>query len=136
LAHQVASAEPGVALLEHVAQNLVLVLAGRGIALEAVSRPLRIVADPPEPLARLVRIAALAESLCVADRLLMLDVEAHHGDREAVRDEPRHAPDGALLALEIEDVHVAFGRAVELENVRDAESRLKLAPEVGAKPVA
>ena len=72
----------------------------------------------------------------VAHRLLLLDVVAHHRDRKAMRDEPRHAADRARLALEIEDVHVAFGRAVELEDQRDAEAVLELVPQIGPQPVA
>ncbi len=109
-------------------QDLVLVLVGRGIALEAVARPLRVVDDASDHLARFVGVAALAEALGIAHRLLVLDVETHYRDREAVRDEPGHASDRALLTLEIEDVHVAFGRPVELQDVRDAEPGLELRP--------
>src|SRR4029078_1094209 len=98
--------------------------------LEAVSRPRRIVDDAPDHLARFVWVATLAEAFGVSHRLLGLDLGAHHRGREAVRDEPRHATDRARLALEVEDVHVAFGRPVELENVRDVESGLELTPQV------
>ena len=109
----------------------------RGIALEAVARLRRIVDDRADHLARL-RLASqrIAEAVGVAHRLLALDVEAHHRDRKAVRDEPRHAADRARLALEIEHGHVAFGRAVEFQDVRDAEARLELLPHVGAQAVA
>ena len=73
---QVAGAEPQVAFLEHVAKNLRLGLGGRGVALEAVSRPIGIVDDPADHFTRFVRRTAFAETGGVADRLLALDVVA------------------------------------------------------------
>src|SRR5262245_5931579 len=79
-AHQVAGAKPDVALFEYVTQDLVLVLRACGVSLETVARPGGVVDDATDHFARLVRVATLAEALRVADRLLALDVEAHHRD--------------------------------------------------------
>src|SRR6185312_4733484 len=87
LAHQIAGAEPGIALGEHVVQDLVLVLAFGSVALETIARLRWVLDDAADDLAGLVGRAAFAESLRVAHGLLALDIEAHHRDREAVRDE-------------------------------------------------
>src|SRR5471032_2171028 len=135
LAHEIAGAEPGVALLEHVAQNLVLILAGGGVALEAVSRLRRLVDDLADDLAGFVWRAANAESVGIAHRLLSLHVESHNSGRKPVCDEPRNAADSARLTLEIEDIHVAFGRSVEFQDMRKTETALELLPQVRPQPV-
>src|SRR5438105_13905758 len=53
-----------------------------------------------------------------------------------MRQERRRTADRARLALDVEQRDVAFGRGVELEDARDAEARLELAPHVEAEPVA
>ena len=67
---------------------------------------------------------------------MALDIEAHDLGREAMREKPGDAADGAFLALEIEQIHVAFGGAVELDDLRDLEPPLELRPHVGPQAIA
>ena len=53
-----------------------------------------------------------------------------------MREERRHAADGAGLALDIVQRDVAFGRRIELKDARYAEARLEFLPDVGAQSVA
>src|SRR5262249_6591552 len=76
-AHQIAGAEPGVALLEHVAQDFPVGLGRVGVALEALAGPRGVLHDLADHLARLIRPALDAEAALVADGLLALHVEAH-----------------------------------------------------------
>jgi hypothetical protein len=48
----------------------------------------------------------------------------------------REATDGADLAVEVHERDVALGRAVELQDARDAEALLERLPDVGAQTVA
>src|SRR6185295_11159327 len=93
LAHQVAGAEPDVALLEHVVQDLLVGFLLRRVALEPRAGLRRVLENFADDLAALVGLAFDAEPLFVTHRLLALDVEADDLGREAVRDEPRDAPD-------------------------------------------
>src|SRR3984893_3082329 len=122
LAQEIAGAEPQVALLEHIAQDLPLGLRLDRIAFEPVRGLGGIVENLSDRLAGFVRRAFDAKALRIADRLLLLDVELDDLGRKAVRDEPGNAADRAGLALEIEGRDVAFGRRIELENLRDAEA--------------
>ena len=90
----------------------------------------------PIDLARLVGGAFDAEAALVAHRLLALHVEAHDLGREARGDPPGQASDRAFLAVEIEQRDVAFGRGVELDDLRDVEAPLELRPDVGPQAVA
>src|SRR5512132_2929423 len=136
LAHQVAGSEPDVARLEHVAQDLSVGLVLGRIALEAGDWLRRVFQDLADDLAGLVDGALDAEALLVADRLLGLDIEAHHLGGEAVRDEPGNAADGAFLAVEIKHRDVAFSRAVALDDLRNVEAALELRPDLGTQAVA
>src|SRR5262249_17557518 len=136
LAHQVAGSKPDVVLLEHVAQDLSVGLVLGRIALEAGGRLRRVFQDLADDLAGLVDGTLDAKALLVADRLLGLDVEAHHLGGEAVRDEPRNAADGAFLAVKIKRRNVAFGRAVTLDDLRNTEAALELRPDFGTQAVA
>src|SRR5262249_23239360 len=136
LAHEIASAEPAVALLEYVMQNLAIGLDGVGVTFEALARLRRILDDLADDLAGFADVALDAESACVADRLLVLMVEAHDLGREARGHPPRQAADRALLALEVEQRDVAFGRGVELDDVRNPKALFELRPDVGPQAVA
>jgi hypothetical protein len=68
--------------------------------------------------------------------LLPLDVEAHDLGRKPMGEKPGNAADRALLALEVEHRDVAFGGSVELDDLRDLEALLELAPDVGPQAVA
>ena len=92
--------------------------------------------DLADDLARLVDVAFDAEALFVADRLLALHVEAHDLGRKAAGNPPRKPADGAFLAVEIEQRHVAFGGGVELDDARNAETPLEFRPDVGPQAVA
>src|SRR5437660_10890734 len=56
-AHQVAGAEPRVARLEYLAEDLLLGVRGAGVALEAAADVAAAIADAPERLARFVHRA-------------------------------------------------------------------------------
>ena len=136
LAHQVAGAEPDVALLEHVAQDLTVALVLAGIALESLPGGFEDLQDLADDLARLVGPAFDAKTTLVADRLLALHIEADDLGGEAAGNPPRQPADGAFLALEIEQRNIAFGRGVELDDLRDLEAPLEFRPDIGAQPVA
>src|SRR5262252_97037 len=53
-----------------------------------------------------------------------------------MRQERWNAPDGAGLALVVEQRDVALGRRVELENLWNAETVLEIGPDVTAQAVA
>ena len=82
LAQQVAGAEPHVALLEHVAQDFLLGLRLDRIAFEAVRGLGWIVEDLSDRLAGFVRCAFDTETLRIAHRLLLLDIELDDLGRE------------------------------------------------------
>ena len=94
LAHQVAGAEPGVARLEDVAQDLSLGLGLRRHSPRSAPPGFDgVLQDLADRLADLVGGALDAEAVGVAHRLLGLDVEAHELGREAVREERGNAAD-------------------------------------------
>src|SRR6516162_3231938 len=136
LAHQIAGAEPDVALLEHVVQDLLVGLGLAGIALEPLAGLGRILHDLADDLARLVDVALDAEAAFVADRLLAFHVEAHDLGREARGDPPGKPADRAFLAVEIEQRDVAFGRGIELDDLWNLEAPLELRPHIGPQAVA
>src|SRR5262249_38917431 len=92
--------------------------------------------DMADHLAGFADRALDAEAARVAHRLLLLDIELDELDGEAMPEEPRDTADRAFLAIEIEQLHVALGRRVELDDLRNAESLLELVPDIGAQPVA
>ena len=51
-------------------------------------------------------------------------------------EEGGNAADGADLALEVEQRHIALGRGVEFQDARNAEALLEFLPDVGAQAVA
>ena len=136
LAHQIAGAEPDVAFLKRVVQDLSVGLDLARIALEPLAGPRRILHDLADDLARLVDVALDAEALLVADRLLAFCVEADDLGREARGDPPGKPADRAFLAVEIEQRDVAFGRGVELDDLRNLEAPLELRPHIGPQTVA
>src|SRR5262249_29121394 len=136
LPHQVAGAEPGVAGLEHVAQDLPLGGLRAPVTLESAADVRWVLHDPAERLSGLVRAGSNAEAPVVADRLASLGVDPHQRDGESMREKRRNAPDGARRAVGVEERHAAFGRRVELENLWNTETALKLAPHILPKPVA
>jgi hypothetical protein len=71
-----------------------------------------------------------------ADRLFGLDVELHQADVEAPAQPLRRPADRAFPAVEIKDRDVALGRAVELQDLRDAEAAQHHRPDVGPQAVA
>src|SRR6202040_1223694 len=108
-----------VALLENVVQDLLLGLDLRRIALEARPRLGCILQDLADHLAGLLGLAFDAEALWVADWRLQVDVEADPLGGKAALDKPRDAADGAFLVLEVEQRDIAFGRRIELDDVRN-----------------
>ena len=71
-----------------------------------------------------------------ADRRLAADVEFHQRRRESMREKRRDAADGARFAVDVEQRHVALGRGVELQDLRNPEALLEVAPDVGPQAVA
>src|SRR5262249_12809060 len=129
-AHQVAGAEPGVARLEHVAQDLFLRRPRVRVAVEAAAAILAL--DSADRLADLVVRARDGVARRVAHRLALLRVEPDDGGREAMRQERRDTADRAGLALRIVEREVAFRGGVEFEDRRDAEALLEAFPHVCA----
>src|ERR1700733_9473079 len=134
-AHQVAGAVPGIAALEHVAQDFSLRLLGAGVALELAAGGRRLAANPADRLAAFAGRAAYAETIAVARGLLGDGIEFHQRQGEAVSQERRDPADGARFALDVEERDVALGRRVELEDPGDLEPGLEFLPNIGAKSV-
>ncbi len=131
-AQEVAGAEPGVALCEDVAQDFLLGVRALRVALEAAA----FFVDHADRLAHLVGLAFDAEAVGSAHRLLVFDVEEHEARLQRVAHVVRNASDRTDDAVEIDERDVAFGRAVELDDARDAEARLEGRPDFGSEAVA
>src|SRR5690606_2580191 len=128
LAHQVAGAEPAVALLEHVGQDLLLRRLLVGIAREVVAD---VAADLADGLAGLADGHGHALAVGAAQGLAGLRVQGDQADVDLRLQIAGHPAYGARLAVEVEQGDVALGRAVELQNVLDAEPALELGPDIG-----
>src|SRR5204863_8388091 len=74
--------------------------------------------------------------MLIADWDAGLDVEPDDRSGKPVREERRDAPDRAWLALHVEQRHVALGRRVELENLRNPETIQELDPHVRPQAIA
>jgi hypothetical protein len=133
--HQVAGAEPGVALGEHVAQNFLFGLARVGIALETPTASVRR-ADAADGFAAFAARAGDAKAVITTKRCAALGVDLDDRGREAMRQQRRDAADRADLALDIVEREIAFGRRVKFEDARDREAGLELLPDVTAQAVA
>src|SRR5262249_21495294 len=118
-AHQVAGGEPGVALLEDVVQDLLL---GRGLVDVAGVLRAGVAADLADAPAAWPAPAPDPQAVGPADRLLALDVELDDADVEAAAQPLRRASHRPFPAIEVEQADVAFGRAVELQDLRDLEA--------------
>src|SRR5204863_7074422 len=125
--HQIAGGEPGVALLEDVAQHLLL--RGRLVDIAGVFVA-RLMADLADALADLAGPGLNAEAIGPTDRSLGLEVELHEADVELLAQPLGHASDRALAAVEVEHRHIALGGPVELQDLGDAEAPLHLRPDV------
>ena len=82
------------------------------------------IASPTSPFA-----VSRAEAIRPAQRHALFDIEAHQPDLLDVARIPGHAADGADLAVIIDHADIAFGRAVEFHDARNAES----APGIAAR---
>src|SRR6185437_4224821 len=116
--HEIAGAKPGVALGEHVAQDLLLGFGGIGVAFETPAALIGF-ADAAERLADFVATARDAKAIRVAERKAAVRLRPPDGGGEAVRQEWRNPPDRARLALDIEQREIAFGGRIEFEDLRD-----------------
>ncbi len=96
----------------------------------------RVVLDQADGFAEFAGRAWHAEAVGAAHRRFGFDVELHQPHREIAAQIGRHAADGAGLAVEIEHRHIAFGGAVEFQDARHAEARLKLVPHFGPQAIA
>src|SRR6516225_7327609 len=134
LAHEIAGAIPGVSGREHIAQDLAG--GGRliGVALEV--RGTIFGEDLAERFAWLLWGAAHAAPRGVARGRLRFEIELHQRHRQAMREEGWNASDRARAALAVVEREVAFSRGVILEDLRNAEAPLELAPHIAAQPVA
>src|SRR2546430_6645295 len=133
--HQVTGAEPGVARLEHAAEDLFLRRLPAGVPLEATAHARGILRDPADRLADFVRAAANAESSRVAGGPVSLDIELHDRHRESMGEKRRNTADGAGLGLDDEQRDVAFGRSIEFQDPRNAESALEGVPHLEPQPI-
>src|SRR5438445_524805 len=134
--HEVTGAKPRVARLEDAAQDLALGVLLARVPLESPAGVRRLLEHLTDRLADFVRRAAHAEARLVADGLVPGDVESHQSSGESIREERGDAPDGPGLALDVDHRHVALGRGVELQDLRNAEAGLEVVPDIGPQPVA
>src|SRR5262249_3295720 len=133
--HQIAGAEPGIAVSEDIAQNLLLCLAGVGIALEAASAFI-CGADAADGFTSLAAGAGHAKAVGIAQGHPGAGIELDDRRRETMREQRRNAADRARSALDIEQREIAFGRRVEFEDARKGKARLEILPDVAAQAVA
>src|SRR5690606_1542082 len=130
LAHQIPGAEPAVALLHDVRENL---FPGRfriGIALETIGGLRRVVDDLPDHLADFAGCRFDHESVRAANRLFPFHIEAGDPYGESMRHPPRNAADGAGRTVPVEDRDVSFSRRIPFENLRDGETRHERGPDI------
>src|SRR5439155_25885473 len=64
------------------------------------------------------------------------EVQLDQRRRESVREEQRNPPDRPRLAFDVDQGYVAFGRGVELQNLRNLKAALEGVPHIGPQPVA
>src|SRR3954454_8428981 len=121
--HQIAGAEPGIALGKDIAQDLLLGLARFGVALKATAALIRR-ADAAYGFAGLAARAGDTKPLCIAQRRAVFGIELDETGRETMREQGRNAADRAGLALDVEQREIAFRRRVEFEGTRITERRL------------
>ena len=95
-----------------------------------------VVADQADGFANLADARQAAQAVRAADRLFGFHVELDQADIDLRLQEARHPTDRALFAVEVEQRDVAFGRAVELQDVGDLEPALEVGPDIGAQAVA
>src|SRR5262249_31762114 len=124
-AQQIAGVEPGITTLERVAHDLAL-----GLALVVIAVELRAPVDATEQHTGLARLAAQQESVRAAHEVGAFVVPA----REHAA--PQQTADRTDGVVAVERGDVAFSRAVELADARDAEALLELLPDVRAQAVA
>src|SRR5262249_27669561 len=86
--------------------------------------------------ANLVKGAFDAKSPFIARGELPLRVKSDDLDRKAMGEPPRQPADRPLPAVQIEQRYVAFGCAIELDDLRDAKSLRKLLPHVETQAIA
>src|SRR5439155_1729966 len=134
--HQVTGAKPGVARLEDVAEDLLLGRLLACVAFESGAEARRVRENLADRFSDFVWSAANAPSLFVPDRLVFVAVDFHQRRPDSMRKKRRDTADGARLALDIEQRQVAFGRGVELQNLRNAEPPLEVVPHIRPQPVA
>ena len=136
LLHEVAGAEPGIAVRRHVAQDLALRGLAVGIALEPVHGIAGIVDDLADHLADLAGLGFDAEPVRSAQRLLLLKVGPHDLHLEALLQPPRNSADRARRAVPVEHRDIALGRRVPFHDLGDREALLESDPDIGAQAVA
>ena len=133
LAHQVAGAEPAVALLEDVRQDLLFRRGLVGVARKVVTH---VLADQADGLAHRSQRRRTAQAVGAAHGLFGVQIELDQTDVDLALQQLGHPADGALLAVEVEQRNIAFRRAVEFQHAGNGESLLELGPDVGAQAVA
>lgn len=85
---------------------------------------------------RLVRLAQLTKSIAAADRLAAVWISLNDRNRVNRWNDARHKADRAHNIVDIDDVCVAFGRAVELANSRNVEALHELRPNLRSQAIA
>ena len=120
VAQQVAGAPEGVALLEDVAQDLLLGGLGRGVALEAAAADLRVIDDVPQPLPHFARLAQQVETLVVPRVGVALDVVAHQPEVGLLP--VGHPAAGADAVVHVDQRRVGLGGAPAFEDLHAAEA--------------
>src|SRR6266849_841178 len=136
LSHQIAGAEPGIALLEYVAQDLRFRILSAGVPLEPAADVGLAVGNLADRFANLIWHAGNATTVGVANRLGAFDVEANQRGRKAMCEERGNSADRSGLAVRIVKREVAFRRGVEFQDPRNLESVFETVPHVRPQAVA
>ncbi len=121
-AHEIAGAEPSIALGEHVAQDFDLVVSRIGIALEPPARLRWVLENPADRLADLPGRGLLASAERIAYEGVALDIEPQDLGLKPRSQEPRDAADRTRLSFHIEQRDVTLGRGVKFKDQRNCKA--------------
>src|SRR5262249_24462370 len=136
LPHQVARPKPGISALEDVAQPLPFGVPRARVALESAAHVRRVLEERANRFSDFVRRTGHAEAGIRAERFAGFEVELYQSRREPVREERWNTPDCSRFSLDVDQGHVAFGRGVELQNLRNLKAALEGVPHLGPQPVS
>src|SRR5208283_4680251 len=136
LAHEIATAHPGVAQREDISQNFLLRIRAVQIALEIHTPISRIGFNLGDRLAHLIRLARNTMPFIVTQRFPAFEIIFDDRHFKAMRNEGRHAPYSARFTLDVIERKVALRSCIEFQYARNGEALLETLPYIRPKPIA